>query len=121
MKRKPTCTFALLASSLLLAGSLFAAQPEEKPMPPAAEAVKESPIGMEKARAIALEKVPGEVAFEEMKRDDDNLVYMFDIVVKDQKGAESVLIGATSGEVLSVKHKTPEMMRRDAKAKRRRS
>ncbi|HEV2855149.1 MAG TPA: PepSY domain-containing protein [Thermoanaerobaculia bacterium] len=88
-------------------------------MPDAAAPVKESPIGMEKARAIALEKVPGgEVASEELKRDHDVLLYSFDIQVKDKKGVEVVNVGATSGEVLSVKHKSPSAMKRDAKAKR---
>ena len=119
MKRKHTSIIAGLASSLILAGSLFAAQPQEKPMPDPAAPAKESPIGMEKARAIALEKVPGgEVAFEELKRDHDVLLYAFDIEVKGKKGVEVVSVGATSGEVLSVKHKSASAMRRDAKAKR---
>lgn len=88
-------------------------------MADAAEPVKASPIGMEKARTIALEKVPGgEVASEELKRDNDILVYSFDILVKGKKGAQGVLVGATSGEVLSVKYKSPAALRREAKEKR---
>jgi uncharacterized membrane protein YkoI len=123
MKLKRTSLIACLASSLLMAGSLFAAQPqEEKPATDAAEPAKASPIGMEKARAIALEKVPGgEVAFEELKRDNDLLVYSFDILVKGKKGAQGVLVGATSGEVVSVKYKSPSVLKREAKAKRTRN
>jgi uncharacterized membrane protein YkoI len=122
MKLKRISLTACLASSLLIAGSLFAAQPQEKPMPDAAAAPeRESPIGMEKARAIALEKVPGgEVGSEELKRDHDNLVYSFDILIKGKKGAQGVIVGATSGEVLSVKYKTPATLRREAKEKRTR-
>ena len=119
MKLKQTSIIACLATSLLMAGSLFAAQPqEEKAMPDAAAPVKAGPIGMEKARAIALEKVPGEVASEELKRDNDLLVYSFDILIKGKKGAQGVLVGATSGEVLSVKYKSPAALRREAKEKR---
>jgi uncharacterized membrane protein YkoI len=120
MKLKRTSLIACLASSLLMAGSLFAAQAqEEKPMPDAAAPAKTSPIGMEKARAIALEKVPGgEVASEELKRDHDLLVYSFEIKVKGKRGVQAVTVGATSGEVLSVKYKSPSAVRRDAKTKR---
>lgn len=122
MKLKRTSIIACFATSLLVAGSLFAAQPqEEKTMPDAAAPVKASPIGMEKARTIALEKVPGEVASEELKRDDDNLVYAFDIEVKGKKGVQAVIVGATSGEVLSVKYKSPSAMKREARAKRLRN
>lgn len=126
MKLKRTSFLACLALSLLMAGSLFAAQAqEEKPAPPAPEAAepaKAGPIGMEKARTIALEKVPGgEVGSEELKRSDDLLVYAFDILIKDKKGAQEVIIAATSGEVLSVKYKSPSTMKREAKAKRTRN
>jgi hypothetical protein len=123
MKLKRTSITACLAISFLLAGGLFAAQPQdEKPVPDAAAPVKEAPIGMEKARAIALEKVPGgEVASEELKRDHDNLVYSFDILIKGKKGAQGVIVGATSGEVLSVKYKSPAALRREAKEKRTRN
>lgn len=121
MKLKRTSIIACLATSLLMAGSLFAAQSQEKAMPDAAAPVKESPIGMEKARAIALEKVPGEVASEELKRDHDNLVYAIDIEVKGKKGVQAVTVGATSGEVLSVKYKSPSAMKREARAKRLRN
>lgn len=122
MKLKQTSLIACLASSLLIAGSLFAAQPQEKPTPDAASApVKESPIGMEKARAIALEKVPGEVISEELKRDQDKLVYSFDILIKGKKGAQGVMVGATSGEVLSVKYKSPAALKREARERTRKS
>ena len=122
MKLKRTSFFACFVSSFLLAGGLFASPAQEQPAPEAAAPVKASPIGMEKARAIALEKVPGgEVGSEELKRDNDVLVYAFDILIKGKKGAQEVLVGATSGEVLSVKYKSPSTMRREAKAKRTRN
>ena len=126
MKLKRTSFLACLAVSLLMAGSLFPGQAQEqaqeKPAPEAAEPVKEGPIGLEKARTIALEKVPGgEVGSEELKRSNDILVYAFDILIKGKKGAQEVIIGATSGEVLSVKYKSPSTMKREAKAKRTRN
>jgi uncharacterized membrane protein YkoI len=123
MKRKRTSFLACLALSFLMTGNLFAVQAqEEKPAPEAAEPAKEGPIGMEKARTIALEKVPGgEVGSEELKRSNDLLVYSFDILIKGKKGAQEVVVGATSGEVLSVKYKSPSTMKREAKAKRTRN
>jgi uncharacterized membrane protein YkoI len=126
MKLKRTSLIACLVSSFLMAGGLFAAQaqeqPQEKPMPDAAAPAKGGPIGMEKARVIALEKVPGgEVATEELKRGNDILVYAFDILIKGKKGAQEVIVAATTGEVLSVKYKSPSTMKREAKAKRTRN
>jgi hypothetical protein len=126
MKLKRTSFLACLAASFLMAGSLFAGpaqeQPKEQPAPEAEAPVKASPIGMEKARTIALEKVPGgEVGSEELKRDNDLLVYAFDILIKDKKGAQEVIIAATTGEVLSLKYKSPSTMKREAKAKRTRN
>lgn len=125
MKLKRISLIACLASSLLIVGSLFAAQPPEKPMPVAAAGAapeREGPIGMEKARTIALERVPGgEVASEELKRDHDNLVYSFDILIKGKKGAQGVIVGANSGEVLSVKYKSPALLKREAREKRARN
>ena len=122
MKLKRTSFFACLAVSFLIAGSLFAGPAQEQPAPEAAAPAKPGAIGMEKARTIALEKVPGgEVGSEELKRDDDVLVYAFDILIKDKKGAQEVIIAAASGEVLSVKYKSPSTMKREAKAKRTRN
>ena len=122
MKLNRASFLVCLAVSFLMAGSLFAGSAQEQPAPEAAAPVKASPIGMEKARAIALEKVPGgEVGTEELKRSDDVLVYAFDILIKDKKGAQEVIIAATTGEVLSVKYKSPSTMKREAKAKRTRN
>jgi len=126
MNLKRTLILAGLAGSLLLTGGLFAAQAQEqeKPMPEAAapaDPAKPSTIGMEKARAIAVAKVPdGKVSTEEIKRSNDLLFYYFEIEIPGKKGVEVVTVHATSGEVLSVTHKAPWQIRRDAKSKRRR-
>jgi uncharacterized membrane protein YkoI len=125
MKLKRTLILAGIAGSFLLTGGLAAqAQEQEKPMPEAAAPAapgKPSTIGMEKARAIAVAKVPeGKVSAEEVKRSNDLLFYYFEFEIPGKKGLEVVTVHAVSGEVLSVTHKAPWQIRRDAKSKRRR-
>lgn len=111
MKLKRTLIVAGLAGALAIAGSVFAADPAAEP--------KKS-IGMEAARAIAMEKVPGgEVASEELGRDAGKLLYTFELRLEGKKGVEVVLVSASDGAVISVTHKTEWAARRDAQAKRR--
>jgi uncharacterized membrane protein YkoI len=115
---------ALMTEGLMTGGLLAQAQEQEKATPeaaaPAAPA-KPSTIGMEKARAIAVEKVPeGKVKTEEIKRSNDLLFFYFEFEIPGKKGLEVVTVNAVSGEVLSVTHKAPWQIRRDAKSKRRR-
>ena len=116
MRLKRNLTLAGLLGSLLLTGSLFAAEPAA----PAAEARKAN-ISMDEARVIALEKVPGTVDLEELGRMDGKLTYFFDIRTEGKKGVDVVSVLASDGTVLDVKHKTEWAARRDAQARRRSS
>ena len=115
MKMKRILLIACVAGSLVTAGSLFAADPAT----PAMEA-KRAVIGMDKARAIALDKVPGGVlSAEELGRPAGKLTYLFEIRIPGKKGLEMVSVLASDGTVVSVKHKSEWAARRDAQAKRR--
>ncbi|HKI02742.1 MAG TPA: PepSY domain-containing protein [Thermoanaerobaculia bacterium] len=123
MKLKRTLILAGLAGSLI-AGSAFAAQPQEqeKDKPEAAAPAKGTAVNQEQARAIALEKVPGgKLSSEEAKRVKDQLIYSFEFEVPEKKGVEVVTVAAATGEVMAVTHKDPWQVRRDAKSKRRRT
>jgi len=109
MKLNRALIVACLAFAL--AGSLFSADP-------APEAKKH--IGMEEARAIAIEKVPGgEVAVEELSRAAGKLIYIFELRLAGKKGVEVVIVDAIDGVVLQVTHKTEWAARRDAQTRRR--
>lgn len=111
MKLNRALIVACLAFAL--AGSLFAADPA-----PAPEAKKH--IGMDEARAIAIEKVPGgEVSVEELSRAAGKLIYIFELRLAGKKGVEVVIVDALDGVVLQVTHKTEWAARRDAQARRR--
>jgi|SRR5687767_7562867 hypothetical protein len=115
MKLNRALIVACLAGSFALAGSLFAADPAPAPAP---EAKKH--IGMEEARAIAIEKVPGgEVASEELSRAAGKLIYIFELRLAGKKGVEVVIVDAIDGVVLQVTHKTEWAARRDAQIRRR--
>ena len=112
MRLKRNLTLACLLGSLVMTGSLFAAEP-------AAEA-KKANISMDEARAIALEKVPGaKVESEELGREAGKLTFFFDMRTEGKKGVDVVSILASDGTVLGVKHKSEWAVRRDAQTKRR--
>jgi uncharacterized membrane protein YkoI len=122
MKLKRTLILAGFAGSLI-AGSAFAAQAQEpeKAKPEAAAPAEGTAVNQEQARAIATEKVPGgKLSTEEVKRIKDQLIYSFEFEVSDKKGVEVVAVVAATGEV-TVTHKDPWQVRRDAKSKRRRT
>ena len=103
--------------SLVMAGSLFAGEPDQAA--PAAVS-KSAIVSMDEARAIALEKVPGgELSSEELGRQAGKLVYTFDFRVAGKKGVDVVTVNASDGTVLTVVHKSEWAARRDAQAKRR--
>ena len=103
--------------SLATAGSLFAAEPA--PVSPTAHS-KSTLVSMDEARATALEKVPGgKLSSEELSRQADNLIYIFDFRVEGKKGVDVVTVDAGDGTVLTVKHKSEWAARRDAQTKRR--
>ena len=110
MRLKRNLTLACLLGSLVMTGSLFAAEPE----------TKKANISMDEARVIALEKVPGaKVESEELGREAGKLTFFFDMRTEDKKGVDVVSILASDGTVLNVKHKSEWAVRRDAQTKRR--
>ena len=125
MQLNRTLIIVCLTSSLVTAGSLFAAAPQEQApaqdtAAPAAMA-KKAKITMEEARVIALAKVPtGTVRAEELNREQDKLAYSFEILVPGKKGIEVVRVNPADGEIVSIKHKSEWADRRDEAAKRRR-
>lgn len=63
---------------------------------------KEAKISMEKARSIALTKVPGgKIASAEVEREHGKLIYSFDIRT-DKPGVTEVNVDAINGKVIAV-------------------
>ena len=69
-----------------------------------AKLAKEAKISKEKARQIALEKVPGKVESSELEREKGTLVYSFDI--RAGKDITEVLVSAIDGHIVDVSHET---------------
>jgi DNA-binding beta-propeller fold protein YncE len=87
---------------------LIVASPAPSPEPTQAELEKEAKISMEKARDIALAKVPhGKIASEELEREHGKLIYSFDIKTS-QPGVTEVNVDAMNGHVIDVHHETPK-------------
>lgn len=75
---------------------------------PPAELQREAKISMEKARDIALAKVPhGTIASEELERENGKLIYSFDIKTS-KPGVTEVNVDAMNGHVIDVHHETPK-------------
>lgn len=112
MRLKRNLSLACLLGSLVMTGSLFAAEPVAE--------TKKANISMDEARVIALEKVPdGKVDSEELGRVAGKLTYFFEIRTEGEKGVDVVSVLASDGTVLDVKHKSEWAVRRDAQTKRR--
>ena len=93
-----TLVAALGASPALLAS---------KAAPTQAELQKEAKISMEKAREIALKKVPGgKIESAELEREHGKLIYSFDIKTS-KPGVTEVNVNAITGKVVSSKQETP--------------
>lgn len=75
---------------------------EEKESKKQSKLAKQAKITIDRAREIALEKVPnGKVESEELEKEDGLLVYSFDI--RNEKGTiTEVQVDAKTGEVVSV-------------------
>jgi len=72
-----------------------------------AELQKEAKISMEKARAIALKKVPGgKIESAELEREHGKLIYSFDIKTS-KPGVTEVNVDAINGKVISSNQETP--------------
>ena len=92
-----TLVAALGASPALLASKA----------PTQAELQKEAKISMEKAREIALKKVPGgKIESAELEREHGKLIYSFDIKTS-KPGVTEVNVDAINGKVISSKQETP--------------
>ena len=75
--------------------------------PTQAELQKEAKIPMEKARHLALAKVPhGKIASEELEREHGRLIYSFDVKTS-APGVTEVNVDAMNGKVIDVHHETP--------------
>ena len=75
--------------------------------PTQAQLQKEAKISMEKARHVALAKVPhGKIESEELEREHGKLIYSFDIKTS-QPGVTEVNVDAMNGKVIDVHHETP--------------
>jgi uncharacterized membrane protein YkoI len=96
MKRLVIAVFALVVAMSAVA----------KP-PTQAELQKEAKISMEKARAIALKKVPGgKIESAELEREHGKLIYSFDIKTS-KPGVTEVNVDAITGKIVSSNQETP--------------
>ena len=96
LSRAAIC-FALISSLGLLA-SASDKKGDKKQM------AKEAKITMKDARAIAVKEVPGKVKEGELERENGQLIYSFDIAVKE--GIKEVQVDAITGKVLKVETET---------------
>lgn len=68
---------------------------------------KEAKISIEKARKIALKRVPhAKISSEELEREHGKLIYSFDLKTK-QPGVTEVNVDAMNGKIVDVHHETP--------------
>ncbi|HEY6066767.1 MAG TPA: PepSY domain-containing protein [Thermoanaerobaculia bacterium] len=122
---KTTCFALALALALAItapSGALPAKQPVAAPprsdVP--ANLAREAKIPLEKARSIALARVPGgTVQSEELEREKGKLIYSFDIKVAKKAGVEEVGVDALTGKVVEQKHETPKAEKAEAKAEKK--
>jgi len=68
---------------------------------------KEAKISEEKAREVALKRVPGTIQAGELEREHGKLLYSFDIKTS-KPGIMEVQVSAITGKILSVVHETPK-------------
>lgn len=108
MLRPRRLTMAAIAfCTVLLAGSAGAqsSRPIRESTPGLRHEVR---ISADSARATALARVKGGVIKdEEIEREGGRLVYSFDIKTAGRAGIDEVLVDASTGAVLSVKHESP--------------
>ena len=64
----------------------------------------EAAIPPDSAVRIAKAHVPGQIAKAELEREDDVLIYSFDVVVAGQDGVTEVHVDAQTGTVLGTEH-----------------
>jgi uncharacterized membrane protein YkoI len=96
-----------LGSAVVHAGETKSATKETKKTEDQAALQKEAKISMEKAREIALKKVPGKVESSELEREHGKLIYSFDIRTS-KPGISEVNVDALNGKVIAVGHESPK-------------
>ena len=101
MRSSKIAVFALVAA-LGAAPAVLASNTSKTPTQ--AELQKEAKISMEKAREIALKKVPGgKIESAELEREHGKLIYSFDIKT-DKPGVTEVNVDAKNGKIVSSKY-----------------
>ena len=104
MRSSKIAVFALVAA-LGAAPAVLASNTSKTPTQ--AELQKEAKISMEKAREIALKKVPGgKIESAELEREHGKLIYSFDIKTS-KPGVTEVNVDAITGKIVSSKQETP--------------
>jgi len=104
MRRSKIAVFTLVAA-LGAAPAVLASETSKTATQ--AELQKEAKISMEKARAIALKKVPGgKIESAELEKEHGKLIYSFDIKTS-KPGVTEVNVDALNGKVISAKQETP--------------
>jgi uncharacterized membrane protein YkoI len=77
----------------------------------------EAKVSEDSARKVALAQVPGgKVSKHELERENGKLLYSYDIKVAGKSGVDEVQVDAITGAVLSNKHETPAMEKKEAAA-----
>ena len=78
--------------------------------------LREATVSADSAIRVALARIPsGQVRQAALEREDDRLVYSFDIAVAGKAGIDEVLVDAKTGEVVEVAHESPEDEAREEK------
>src|SRR5262249_36383813 len=104
MRRSTIAVFTLVAA-LAAAPAVLASDTSKTPTQ--AELQKEAKISMEKARSLALKKVPGgKIESSQLEREHGNLSYSFDIKTA-KPGVTEVNVDAVNGKIISSKQETP--------------
>jgi hypothetical protein len=80
---------------------------------------KEAKITMKQARAIAAKEVPGKIKEGELERENGQLIYSFDIAVKE--GIKEVQVDAITGKVLKVETETAADEAKEKSAERKKN
>ena len=110
MKRMAVASLSL-ALALGLTGAAMSSEATSKTKKPTSTTAR---VSLSSARSTALAKVPGaKVKSEELEREHGKLIYSFDLEVAGKSGIQEVQIDAMTGKVVSSKHETPSMERKE--------
>lgn len=92
-----------VGTAVLHAGETGSATKETKKTEDQAALQKEAKISLQKAREIAVKKVPGTVKSSELEREHGKLIYSFDIQTS-KPGIMEVNVDAIDGKIIAVEH-----------------